>query len=82
MQVVNDMEALRFSHRQPSLSLAVVQARGRAAGASGYPVEDRAVERRVDDVVVFHGGQPLSLCLCKLKARPRGGYGAKSRIVQ
>lgn len=51
-----------------------------SAGSGCNTVENGPVERRIDDVVIGHVRSLLNAP--NLKAPPRDGYGAKSRIVQ
>ena len=81
MEQINHMEAVGLRHRQPALPVGGVGARGASAGPGSHPVQDRAVERRVDNLVVGHV-RPLSLS-APLFSRPTlGGYSAKPRNVQ
>lgn len=50
------------------------------AGTGSDAVQDRPVERRVDDFVVGH--EPLPFNIPNLNARPVYGYGAKPEIMQ
>ena len=71
---------LVISQRVPVRAASLVLARGHSAGSGRNAVQDRPVERRVDDLVVGH--EPLLFNIPNLSARPVYGYGAKRENVQ
>lgn len=81
MEQINHMKAVGLGHRQPALPVASVGARGASAGSSSHAVQDRAVERRVNNLVVGHA-RPLTHSAPLFSHPTVGGYSAKPRIVQ
>ena len=71
---------LVISQRVPVRATGLVLSRRHPTGSSRNAVQDRPVERRVDDLVVGH--EPLLFNIPNLSARPVYGYGAKRENVQ
>ena len=71
---------LVVSQRVPVRATNVVLSTRGSAGSGRNAMQDRPIERRVDDLVVGH--EPLLFNIPNLSARPVYGYGAKRENVQ
>lgn len=80
MQPLDTLPALVGLMGAPVRCPAAVLPGRNPASPGGHRMQDRAVQRRVDDVVVGH--EPLLLNIPNLIARPAHGYGAKREIMQ
>jgi hypothetical protein len=80
MKQIHHREPLRLGLGDPFARSGAVDLGGSSAGSGCDAVQDCPVERGIDDLVIGHVC-PL-FDTPNLKARPHGGYGAKSRIVQ
>jgi hypothetical protein len=80
MQQVDRRETLCLRLGDPFAGSGSVHLGSLAAGSGCDAVQDRPVERGIDDLVVGHVCPLFNTP--NLKAGPLNGYGAKSRIVQ
>ena len=80
MQPQLGLPGLVISQRVPVRAASLVLLARGSAGSGRNAVQDRPVERRVDDLVVGH--EPLLFNTPNLIARPVYGYGAKREIMQ
>ena len=80
MKAQSRFPGLIIGPRVPVRVTRLVFTRRHPAGPGRNAVQDRPVERRVDDLVVGH--EPLPFNIPNLNARPVYGYGAKREIMQ
>lgn len=80
MQQIHHREPLRLGLGDPFAGAGAIDVGSPSAGSGRDAVQDRPVERGIDDLVVGHVCPLFNSH--NLKTKPLGGYDAKSRIVQ